>query len=96
MIVENRTFHLAEGVEDAAFAEADHRVQTEFFYRQPGLVRRTTAKGFDGEWLVATMWDSVDYAEQADAAGASDDAARAWLDLVVAASVEVRRYATLD
>jgi len=55
-VIETLTFQLAPGTAQSAFLEADQRVQTDFFYRQPGLARRTTARGGDGEWLVVVLW----------------------------------------
>ena len=36
----------------------DRRLQTEVAYQQPGLLRRTTARGEDGSWLVIQLWRS--------------------------------------
>jgi len=49
------TFRLAG--DDDGFEAADSRFQQEVAYRQPGLVRRTTAGAADGEWVVVTFWD---------------------------------------
>ena len=54
--------------DDEALLAADGQVQTDFYYQQPGLARRTIAKADDGEWLVVTTWYS---GEQADDAGQS-------------------------
>ena len=56
MIVEVLTFRLAEG-EEEGFEAADSRFTQEVAYRQRGIVRRTTARGDDGEWCVVTFWD---------------------------------------
>ncbi len=55
-VVEVVTFRLAADVEQGEFLVADKRAQTEFLYMQPGLLRRTTARAMDGEWLVVTLW----------------------------------------
>lgn len=94
MIVEHHTFHLADGVSDEAFLEADRRVQTEFAPFQPGFIRRTTARAIDGEWLVETLWGTPDDAEAAARSG--DPAMEALLSCVDAASAAVRHYETLD
>lgn len=75
-IFEITTFRLADGVDEAAFLDLDARVQTEFASFQPGFVRRTTARGDDGRWVVVTLWGSVGDAD-ACAAQAGDDAAGA-------------------
>lgn len=94
MIIEHHTFRLAHGITEDEFLERDRRVQTEFSMFQYGFVRRTTARGADGEWLVESMWW---FAENAEAAYTSDDPAvvalRATIDRP---SESVRRYETLD
>lgn len=64
-MIENRTFRLVAGADEAAFVAADARFQTEVAYQQPGIARRTLAKGEDGEWLVVTHWWTVEQAEAA-------------------------------
>ena len=86
-LIEHRTFRLVDGADSAAFVAADARFQTEVAYLQPGIIRRTTARAADGEWLVETIWYS---AEHADACPPPPD------ELVDAATVRVRRYETLD
>lgn len=63
------TFRLAPGVDEAAFRSIDERVQTEFVYQQPGILRRTLGRHDDGRWMALTVW--VD-------AAAADAAARAF------------------
>ena len=84
MIIEVRTFRLV-GVE-AAFAEADKSEQHDLCVRNRGLIRRTTARGADGEWLVLTLWDSQDAIEEPGSELAA---------LVDPASVDVRFYEDL-
>ena len=58
-VIETMTFRLVEGADESAFLLVDKRLQTEFAYQQPGLVRRTTARGVDaqaGEWVVIDLW----------------------------------------
>lgn len=86
MLVETAVFRLAPGVDEADFLAADRRVQTERIPNQPGFLRRTTARGDDGTWLVITLWDS---AESADAFS-HDDFAGLVVDETTA------RYTTLD
>ena len=84
-MIENRTFRLVAGADEAAFVAADARFQTEVAYQQPGIARRTLAKGDDGEWLVVTHWWTVEHA----------DAAPVMTDLVDLDTVVVRRYEEL-
>lgn len=80
MLIEVHTFR----VDDAdAFVAADAEFQQSVAYHRPGLLRRTTARGDDGEWVVITIWDSPE---------------RAGDPLVppFAQDVKTRRYTTLD
>jgi hypothetical protein len=94
-VIETMTFRLAEGVDEAAFLAVDKRLQSDFAYQQPGLLRRTTAFGLGpraGEWIVIDLWRS---AADADAAGQrwDDDAtAQEFMALVEPGSTEIRRY----
>jgi hypothetical protein len=94
-VIEIFTFRIAAGAGEAAFLDSDQRVQTEFFYQQAGLVRRTTARSADGEWIVITIWASeadVDVASQ----NSIDDAAHvAFMSFVDNASIRVKRYEAL-
>jgi hypothetical protein len=87
VLLETTTFRLAEGVDPAAFLAADEALQAELNPRR-GFVRRTTARGEAGEWLVLAMWWSADAADAAPPAVP--------LDLVDAASVRTGRYQALD
>lgn len=94
MIIEHRTFVLADAVDEDDFLAADRRVQAEFAPFQPGFIRRTTARGPAGSWLVETMWMTE---ADAEAAAASSDAAVTELRAMVDPTSEtVRRYETLD
>lgn len=81
MIIEVRTFRLSG--DEAAFLEADGAEQRALCVRNRGLIRRTTARGDNGEWLVITLWDSHDAIEEPS----PELAAR-----VDPASMHVRRY----
>jgi hypothetical protein len=87
VLLETTTFRLADGVDEAGFLAADEALQAELSPRR-GFVRRTTARGEEGEWLVLTMWWS---AEEADHAPAAVPEA-----LVDAPSVRRGRFETLD
>src|SRR4051794_35326789 len=73
MVIETTTFRVREGVGDAELLEADERVRTGVLYAQPGLVRATTARGDNGEWIVIVLWASPGDADAGAAAAAADD-----------------------
>ncbi len=94
MIIEHHTFRLGGDVAEGAFLDADRRVQTESAPFCPGFIRRTTARGDDGTWLVETLWASR---ADAEAAATRDDEVVAAFDHCIdPATSSVRRYETLD
>jgi len=95
-VVEITTFRLADGVSEAAFLEADERVCTDFSYRQPGLLRATTARGEGDEWIAIVLWRSGEDADAAAALAETDSAATEFRGLVDRRSIDRRRYTTLD
>jgi hypothetical protein len=96
LVIETITFRLADGVAERDFLDADARVQSDFAYQQRGIVRRTTARGADGQWLVVVMWESDDDAENAAIAFADHPATHDFRRIVDQSSYTTRRYATLD
>ena len=66
-VIEITRFRLAPGTDEAAFLAADRKVQEDFAYQQPGMLRRTTARGNDGGWIVIDLWRSVADADACDA-----------------------------
>ena len=56
MLIDVTTFRLAQGVDDATFLAADEQVRTSVLYQHAGLVRSTTARGDDGDWVVISLW----------------------------------------
>jgi hypothetical protein len=95
-VIETMTFTLQAAADVEAFLSADRRLQVEFAYQQPGLVRRTTARDGDGGWIVIDLWES---AADVDAMGPrwdADPVAAAFMAFVDAESVDVHRYETLD
>ena len=94
MLFEITTFRLVPGADEAAFLAADVAAQA-LAHHQPGLVRRTTARGEEpGAYGVVALWWS---AAEADAAAAgTDPVTEAFLAHVDAASVAVTRLETLD
>jgi len=93
-VIETTTFRLADGVDEAAFLEADELARTGFLYHQPGLMRATTARADDGDWIVVVLWASY---EDADASAEVEraDAAMDHLSHLMAGA-ERKRYSTFD
>jgi hypothetical protein len=90
------TFRLKDDVSEADFLAANERLQTEFVYLQPGFVRRTTARGKDGEWLVIGVWGSRAEAFAAREIAKDDLVSRTANAMVEPSSVQVKRFETLD
>lgn len=82
--------------DEAEFLAADARMQSDFAYQQPGLLRRTTARGSDRQWLVLTMWRDDASAEAADGRAREDDVARAFAAFAEPGSVRTKRYTPLE
>jgi heme-degrading monooxygenase HmoA len=95
-VVVTHTFRLVAGADEAAFRRADARLQVEVYYGQPGLVRRTTARGSEGEWLVVTLWRSGDDAATGAERARDHPLTAEFLAHVDATSMSVGRYETLD
>lgn len=98
-VLETMTFRLRDGTDEAAFLAVDKRLQSEFAYQQPGLVRRTTARGVGdraGEWIVVDLWYSADAADACAQQWNRDALAQEFMSLVDRDTVDVRRYADLD
>jgi hypothetical protein len=96
MVVEILRFMLAAGVDESAFRAADKQVQAAFAYQQPGLLRRTTARGRDGSWTVIDVWTSELDADRAGERWGHDAATEAFTRLVDPASLSSERFETLD
>lgn len=82
--------------DDEALRAADARMQTEFAYQQPGMLRRTTARGDNGDWCVVTLWESLDAAVRAGTAADADETASAFWALVDVDSVRIQRFTPLE
>lgn len=93
MIIEHRTFRLADGADEDELLEADRRVQQEVAPFQHGFIRRTTARGDGGRWLVETLW--FDEACADAARGSGGPLADAFEALVDDRSVRTERWSTL-
>jgi len=89
-------FRLLPGGDEAVFLEADQRLQEEFAYQQPGLLRRTTARGQDGTWIVIDLWRSATDADACAARWDTDTVAQEFMALVDRPSVTVERYEPLS
>jgi hypothetical protein len=82
--------------DEQALRAADARFQVDFAYQQPGLFRRTTARGDHGRWCVVTLWGSLDDAVRGEQAAEGDAVAAAFWDLVDRDSVRVERFSLLE
>ena len=91
-MIEILAFNLVEGADEEAFTAADKRVQTDFAYQQPGLLRRTMARSADGSWMVIDLWRSAEDADAADARWAEDPAAAEFMAFVDRATMRSKRY----
>jgi hypothetical protein len=89
-------FRLRDGVDREAFRALDARVQTEFAYQQPGLLRRTTACSADGEWLIVRLWDTDAHVEAAHDYWRNSPLSAEFIAYVQVDSIRPGRYETLD
>jgi len=95
-LIETFQFCLTPDADEAAFLAVDKRLQSDFAYQQPGIVRRTTARGDNGEWIVIDLWQSAADADACAATWESDALAQEFMAFVDRESVRVTRYETLD
>jgi hypothetical protein len=95
-MIEIMRFRLVPGADVDAFRAADRRVQSDFAYQQPGLVRRTTATDRDGNWIVIDLWRSGQAAKAADARWGQDPATTEFMAFVDSSTVTTERYAEVD
>ena len=95
-VIEVLTFRLLPDIGEDGFLDADRHLQTEFAYHQPGLLRRTTARGGPGEWLVVTLWVSPADADAGEAAARDESVVERFRALLDPSSVVTTRYDTLD
>lgn len=95
-MIEILRFRLSDGANEEAFLSADKDVQSEFAYQQTGLVRRTTARGEQGEWVVVDLWRSVEDAEACSAKWGKDPVTAAFMGFVAGDSVRVERFVERD
>jgi hypothetical protein len=95
-VIEILRFRLAPGVDEAEFLAADKRLQTEFAYQQPGLLRRTAGRGPEGEWVVIDLWQTPADADQCDGVWGQDEVSEHFQSLVDRSTMQVNRYNELD
>lgn len=91
-MIEILAFNLVDGTDEEQFVLADKRVQSEFAYQQPGLMRRTTARSEDGGWMVIDLWRSAADADAADAKWGEDEAAAEFMSFVDRTTMRSKRY----
>ena len=95
-MIEIVTFQLRKDADPEQFKAFEAKLQTEFYYHQPGLERRTTAGGENQSYVCILHWDS---AAAADAAATKLLVANDYADeraaLVDPQSIEATRYNAL-
>lgn len=94
-MIEIMRFRLLPSASEAEFLAADKRLQTAYAYQQPGLERRTTARGHDGDWIVIDLWRSATDSCASNERWDSDEHVAAFMALVDRATVTTARYETL-
>jgi hypothetical protein len=94
VIIELMAFSLKGGADEAAFIAADKRLQAEFAYQQPGMMRRTTARS-DNNWIVLDLWDTEEHAEACSQKWDGDPIAAEFMSFVDGATVRSKRYEDL-
>ena len=95
-MIEILNFRLLDGADENGFLEADRRVQVEFAYQQPGLMRRTTARSADGEWIVVDLWQSADDADACNKQWEQDAVTQRFMSFIDASTVRANRYFERD
>jgi hypothetical protein len=94
--IEIMRFRTIPGTVSEAVREADAAVQVDFAYQQPGLLRRTTARSADGEWVVVSVWRTSADAEAAERRFAADPTTERLRALIDQGSLSVSRYDELS
>jgi hypothetical protein len=95
-MIEITTFRLTTATDEDAFRAADKRLQSDFAYRQAGLLRRTTARNDQGDWIVIDLWRTAGDADASGARRIDDPVAIRFMSFVDATTVHTKRYDTLD
>jgi hypothetical protein len=94
--IEIMTFRLGPEASEAEFLAADRRVQTEFAYQQPGMIRRTTGRNPDGTWVIIDLWASPTAAADYVDGWNQEPAPIAFMALIDQSTVVTQSYETLD
>jgi hypothetical protein len=98
-MIEIMRFRLApesDAASETAFLEADQTLQEEFAYRQPGLVRRTTARAEDGTWVVIDLWRSAEDADACARRWDDDPVAQRFMAFVDRSTLSTERFMQLS
>jgi hypothetical protein len=95
-MIEIMKFRLASQVREEDFLRADRSLQEDFAYHQPGLLRRTTARDGNGNWIVIDLWRSEADADDCATRWNDDPIPRAFMALVDDDSVTNERYVQLE
>ena len=95
-MIEIMRFRLAASVPEEDFLMADRAVQEDFAYHQPGLMRRTTARDGDGNWIVIDVWRSEADADECAARWDDDPIVQRFMSLVDGSTTTSERYMQLD
>jgi hypothetical protein len=93
-VLEIETFTLSPGIDAASFRALDEAMQEWCYVNRPGLARRTTAAGGDGQYVVVTLFaDPL----QADASyfKSSNEVVARWNAAIVESSRSVAVYSLL-
>ena len=93
-MIETTTFELFPDVDALGYQALDDRIQADFSYQQPGIVRRTLARS-DTEWLVETWWESHDQAIVAAERFTDHPLFAAHTSMVDQQSIRVSHYETV-
>ena len=91
-VIETMRFRLAAGASEAEFLQADKTLQEEFAYQQTGMLRRTTARGAGGDWIVVDLWASAANAEACAARWEADQLVRRFMEFIDRSTVTTDRY----
>lgn len=95
-VIEITRFALCRGTDETSFLAADKEFQEEFAYRQPGLLRRTTARAEDGRYVVIDLWRSDADADTCAQRWDSDPVVARFLEHVDRTSLHTERYYERD
>lgn len=93
-VLEIETFTLNPGVDPTEFRALDERMQEWCYLNRPGLARRTTARGSDGEVIVITLFGDQSQAV-AVRSDRSDSVVDAWNSAINRSSRDVTVYSLL-